>query len=226
MGYNISTTIIENLDKIQDDRFILDKLGLSHFVYIGKTIHSESTRPLDDSLSVAFYKNYILINDDFRFTESIYSIEQSDIESKMIDLFPKSKILNVCCISSNGFQAFHLIKNGKRLRYKTTGDNYGFSEKFNPLLEYGLIPNEEKTIFNLTDSDFVNGITKCIMGFELENEEDIFSIQFNKFQSEDYEKYEDWENEDIDDIIFNNNAASIDSEKREFTIKKWWQFWR
>lgn len=227
MGYKISTIIIDNLDNIQDDATILEKLGLTDFLKTGTTSFDESNSPLDYSINIGFYQNFIIINDDFRFTESFYAQKMSDIELKFCQLFPKSKILNVCCISTNYFQGYNLIENGKRLRGKTNEQDHGFSENFIPLRKYGTISKKEEALFNLNDDEFIIEIIKHVMGIEIydyDKKDAIRDVVFNKYQNEN-EKFEedDWKDEDYENINFNPNT---DLEPIKSAVKKWWQFWK
>jgi hypothetical protein len=199
MGHKISTIIIDNVDNIQDDATILEKLGLTDFLKTGATTFHKSNGPLDNSINIGFYQNFIIINDDFRFTESFFNDKESDIELKFRELFPKSKILNACYLSVNYFQGYILIENGKRLRGQTNEEEYGFSENFKALREFGVISEKEKAIFNLSDEEFISEIIKHIMGIEIyDKDEAINDVVFNKYQNED-EEYEedDWEDDDF-----------------------------
>jgi hypothetical protein len=217
MGYTISTIIIENVDNLQNERLLLDEMGFAHFIPKGTTSFDESMHPLDGSINIGFYENYIFINDENRFTESIYAQKTSDFLELLMSLFPQSKILHVCCISTNGFQGYHLIEHGKRIRYQTNGQDYGFSEGFNPLLAYDLIPNVEREIFKLNDEYFVYEIIQHLMSLDIDNEAFMCDTVFHKYQNE---VEENWDEEGFEDEEFNYDTIINHAELNKKPIKK------
>ena len=98
----------------------------------------------------------------------------------------------------------------------TSGDNYGFSEGFDPSFRWGSIPENEEEIFKLSENEFINEITNCIMGFELEYDEDITTAIFNRYRGENLDF------EDTDDL---ETSFMFSGNFQKMPIKKWWQFW-
>lgn len=140
--------IIINKPSVQvSEEELLARVGFKGFEFSNDTTFEEAMYPGDESISVGYYNNNIIINDDYKLTteqergdfpESLAAYEQT-----LTALFPDSEILSVACHSAVNYHLYSLVKNGQKLRFKTlTADT--------PLMESGERLPEEEAVYALS----------------------------------------------------------------------------
>lgn len=217
MGRYVSMIVIKNNDNVRNDNAILEALKASEFQLSEEANLEEVFQPKDDSINIAFFGDYILICDDFRFTDLFFSDVLCDEEEALINIFPNSDILSICSMGNLDFKGYALIKKGQKSHYKTS-DVMDFYEAVK-----GNITKEELMIFENTDFQFASKMIHQTLGLDLEapTHEALFKdYLFKKYiptQLVDDDE-EDLEDEDESEDVQPN--AQSDSEKT------WWQFWK
>ena len=203
MGWKASLVIIENPDNFQDERLLLDHLGLTSYEYKEETTLEECIYPRDKSLNIGYYNGSIVIGEGLALTEKMKIDRPADYELKLSSLFPNCEILTVGCHSFSNAHMYSLVKNGKKLRYKHISaleeDDY---------YEFGNRLKEEEEIYDkaiLKDGkpqwqdeddpeyfyvehqlmeDFTFKVAKRLLGVEIskgDNDKLLFETPFRKY---------------------------------------------
>lgn len=202
MGWNVSMIIIQNPNNFSDENLLLKRLGLSDYVYKEDTFLDECIFPGDESISIGYFNNNIIICDDFQVIDNFMTEEVGETESRLVSLFPTSEILSVACISTTNYHGYSLTKNGKKIRTKSLNADNGFYADFGELIE------EEKPIYTISETvdgkriwkyqalpnevfyedqmmeDFTFGVAKRLLGVRIDTEESDLLMQevvFKKF---------------------------------------------
>ena len=149
MGWKASMIIIQNKSGFNDDKLLLDVLGLSNYVYEEDTVLDRCIWPGDDSINIGYFNNNIIICDDCQIIDDLITDKVSQREKDLIELFPSSEILSVACISTTNYHGYCLIKGGKKVRGKSLNADDGFYMDFGEHIE------EEKAIYET--SELING---------------------------------------------------------------------
>lgn len=202
MGWNVSMIIIQNPDNFNDESLLLKDLGLNEFIYNEDTVLDECIFPRDESVSIGYYNNNVIICDNCQIIDNFITEEIGEIEKKLVRLFPTSEILSVACISTTNYHGYSLTKNGKKLRTKALDSDFGFYSDFGELID------EEKIIYSTSQTisgkrfwkynempneiffedqmmeDFTFGVAKRLLGVRIDTEESDFlmgDVVFKKY---------------------------------------------
>jgi hypothetical protein len=141
MGWKLSMIIIQNPQNFRNEELLLEKLGFKDFEYQGDTTLDECMYTGDNSVNIGYYNGNIIICEDYQVIDNFFTYKLTEIERKVIEIFPKSEILAVCCVSATNFHGYSLTKNGIKIRFKSIGAE-------EDLKEYGEPLEEEKEIYN------------------------------------------------------------------------------
>lgn len=200
--------IIINKPSVQiSEEDLLARIGFTGFEFTNDTTLEECMYAGDKSVSIGYYNDNIIINDDYQLTteldidsapESLAAYEQT-----LTALYPGSEILTVACHSVVNFHLYSLVKNGQKLRFKTiTADT--------PPVEYGNWLEEEKGVYDLSEiingerlfrspysddtvydntedqmmEEFTFGVAKRLLGVKISTAEDdelMFNIPFKRY---------------------------------------------
>jgi hypothetical protein len=202
MGWNVSMIIIQNPNNSRDENLLLKLLGLENFKYVEETNLDLSLLPGDESISIGYYNNCIIVCDDAQIIDNFLSDEVSEIESELMNTFPNSEILSVACISATNYHGYSLSRNQKKLRIKSLNYEDGFYYDSGEQIE------EEKLIYakselidgiriwkeeelpddyfeeNQMMEDFTFGVAKRLLGVKIDNDEAdelLYNTPFRKF---------------------------------------------
>ena len=147
MGFKSSMVTVSNPSVTLTERDLLDKLGFTNFEWTGETTLEECMYPGDKSLNIGYYNNCIIICDDYQLSEELETASTIETaagyEQTLSALFPGSEILTTACHSGVNYHLYALVKDGKRLRFKTISAD-------NPLREYGRHLQEEDEVYKLS----------------------------------------------------------------------------
>jgi hypothetical protein len=215
-GY-ASIIVIKNKDNVHSEIPIFEALGLTSFSYSEEANLDEVYQPKDNSVSIAFFKDYIIICDDFRFTDLFFTHEASEEEESLLELFPNSDMLSVCFMGNIDFKGYAIIKKGHKIRFKTTDDSSGIIAVQKKMDDE---QKEELAIFEYPDFEFMTKIVLHSTGLDLES--DDAHVLYDNYT---FKKYipvssEDFDEEDEDD------ADNVEAEAKSDSGKPWWQFWK
>lgn len=186
---------------------LLARMGFKGFEFTNDTTFEEAMYPGDESISVGYFNNNIIINDDYKLTTEHegcdYPERLAPYEQTLTALFPGSEILSVACLSAVNFHLYSLVKNGQKLRFKTiTADT--------PLIESGERLPEEEAVYALSKEvdgqrlfrspysdepvydntedqmmeDFTFGVAKRHLGIMISSSEDeelMFNTSFRRY---------------------------------------------
>ncbi len=143
MGWKLSMIIIENPQNFRDEKLLLKKLGFKDYEYQEDTTLDECMYPQDELVSIDYYNGNIIVCDDIQMIGEFLTDELiiSDFEKNIVELFPNSEIIAVCCLSPTNFHTYIVIKNGEKIRIKLISAN-------DELNECGELLEEEKEIYN------------------------------------------------------------------------------
>jgi hypothetical protein len=203
MGWKASMIIIENQDQTEHDQAILEAIGKGSYVYDKDWSLEECIRPRDKSISIGYYKDNIIICDDYQITavslEAATNLELTEAEKRLCSLFPDSEIITAACHSVVNYHGYSLIEKGVKKRLKVISSE-------TPRVEFGpRIPEEEKLyessyqvgedFFWKDDEDpeedysedqlmedFTFGIAKKRLGVTIDNDDELFwEVKFRKY---------------------------------------------
>ena len=221
MGWYVSMIVIKNTDEIQDENQILEALDLSHFKYSEEVNMNEVFHPRDNSVSIGFHDDFIIICDDFRFTDLFFTQSTSDVEEALIELFPTSNILSICYMSNIDFKGYAVIKNGEKVRFKTNeeSDNEDTSQNM-----MGDIPKEELMIFEDKDFEFISQMVNKVLGLDLESDE--ANVLYDDYIFKKYIPVQSQNDNDDFDEEFEDDSDDIQPNAKSDSAKPWWQFWK
>lgn len=217
-GY-ASMIVIKNRDNVQSETPILEALGLTHFSYAEEANLDEVYQPKDNSVSIAFFKDYIIICDDFRFTDLFFTHDASDEEESLVEIFPTSDILSVCFMGNIDFKGYAIIKKGEKIRFKTTDDS---SVIIAAQKKVDKEQKEELAIFEYPDFEFMAKMVLHATGLDLESDDAHVlydNYTFKKYIPVSSENFEEEEDDDDD-------SENVEAEAKSDSGKPWWQFWK
>ena len=122
MGWNTSLIIIENKENFSDENELLKSLGFENFEQKENSTFDEILNPKNKQIGIGYYNGNIIICDGYLLTTK--SLEESknlnlvEYEKNLVQIFPKSEIVTVSCVSSVNFHGYSLIQNGEKKRLK------------------------------------------------------------------------------------------------------------
>lgn len=203
MGWNASMIIIQNPENFSDEKSLLSSLGLDNYNFVEQTVLDECIYPNDDSISIGYYNNSIIICEGLKLMDAFITDVISYKERQLISLFPDSEILAIACISTINFHAYSLIDGGYKVRLKSIDADHGKTFDSGDLLkeeieifeksvvENGVnywkfeeLPNELFTEDQMLE-DFTFGVSKRLLGVKLDIDEGdllFFEVPFRKYQ--------------------------------------------
>lgn len=117
--------IIQNPENFSDEKSLLSSLGLDNYNFVEQTVLDECIYPNDDSISIGYYNNSIIICEGLKLMDAFITDVISYKERKLISLFPDSEILAIACISTSNFHAYSLIDGGYKVRLKSIDADHG-----------------------------------------------------------------------------------------------------
>jgi hypothetical protein len=195
MSWKASMLIIENKNNFSNNEHLLDVLGLTGFAYTEDTDLDSSLWPGDESISIGYYNDNIIVCDDCLILDDFISDQQTEREKLLTNLFPNSEILAVACTGTTNFHGYAFIKNGKKLRVKSLNADDGFYYDIGEPIE------EEKSIYSKSEiingkrfwkfdnlpgdlfaenqlmEEFTFGIAKRLLGVRMDHEESDFLME-------------------------------------------------
>jgi hypothetical protein len=203
MGWKVSMIIIENQDQIKHDQTILEAIGKGAYVYDKDWSLEECIRPGDKSISIGYYKDNIIICDDYQITsvslETATNLDLTAAELRICTLFPDSEIITAACHSVVNYHGYSLIEKGVKKRLKVISSE-------TPKIEFGpRMPEEEKlyeSSYQVGEEyfwkdegdpkddytedqlmeDFTFGIAKRRLGVIIDNDDHLFwEVKFRKY---------------------------------------------
>lgn len=152
MGYKISMISVKQPASLIREEDLLLHLGFKSLVLSGSTTLDACMYPLDKSVNIGVYNSCILICDDYQLTNKLETPVRpevlSDYEKILSALYPGSEILTVACHSVVNYHMYSLVKDGKKIRFKTVSSD-------GPVQSYGEELEEEKEIY--AQSTIING---------------------------------------------------------------------
>ena len=145
MGWKASLVIIENTNGFEDDLAILKAIGKGSYVLKEKVIFEDCLYPRDNSINIGYYKNNIIIADDFELTNNTLGdatiLDLRGEEKELCKLFPTAEIISVACHSVVNYHAYSLIQNSKKVRLKSISCDDSF-------IDLGERTEEEEAIYS------------------------------------------------------------------------------
>lgn len=201
MGWKMSMIIIQNPENFQDEKHILNTLGMGQHQYSCVTTLENCIYPRDESINIGYYNNCIIICDDFQLTGKFIMDQTSVEELGLAKLFPKSEILSVSCLNLTKFHGYSLVKNGRIVRAKAIDPrNIYYVNIGAPLKEEKLIydkgelrhskyywiaapQNQELTEDEMME-DFTFNVAQRLLGVrlnEMEADQLCYEIPFKKY---------------------------------------------
>lgn len=108
MGLNASMIIIQNPENFSDEQILLSSLGLDNYKFVEQTVLDECIYPSDESISIGYYNNSIIICDGFKLIDAFITDVITYKERQLISIFPESEILAVACLSTINFHGYSL----------------------------------------------------------------------------------------------------------------------
>ena len=202
MGIKASMILIENPNNFNNDKSLLNFLHLKDYKYSGDTTFEQCMYPRDNSINIAYYKNCIVICDDFQLTEQTIRPSIHPIERSLMQWFPQSEIISLMCHSVSNGHAYSIVKANRTIRVKKLDADKFYFEKGKPLEQEKKIydkktmkgsvigwvsdynPDEMLSEDQLME-EFTFGIASRLLGFELfsSNNDDYFmyELPFKKY---------------------------------------------
>lgn len=152
MGYKISMISVKQpSSQLREDDLLLH-LGFENLVLSGNTTLDACMYPMDKSVNIGAYNSCMLICEDYQLTNKLEAPVRldalSDYERILSGLYPGSEILTVACHSVVNYHMYSLVKDGKKIRFKSVSSG-------SPVLAYGEELEEEKEIY--AQSAVING---------------------------------------------------------------------
>lgn len=206
MGWKASLIIIENCSNFAEDNQILKALGKANFIFHSKVTLEECIHPNDKSINIGYYKNNIIICDDYQVTadslERAKGLALTKEEQQLVTIFPDSEIITVACHSVVNYHSYSIIEKGvkKRLKICTSDFLTGYGDKIAEEKEiYAKSYKKEGLHFwkdtyggeDFTEDqlieDFTFGIAKRRLGVSLDHpqgEELMEKVPFKKYCKE------------------------------------------
>lgn len=202
MGWKASMIIIQNPSNFNDEQLLLSSLGLENYVFHEQTVLDECIYQNDESISIGYYNNNIIICEGFKLVGGFITDTTTYLERQLISIFPDSEIISVACLSTINLHAYTLINKGYKVRLKAIDADNGLSfdlgnyiqeelEIYNDsTIENGIrywkykeTPNEIFKEDQLLE-EFTFGISKRLLGVRLDSEEGehlLFEVPFRKY---------------------------------------------
>tara|TARA_R110002124_G_scaffold43805_4_gene134460 strand:+ start:135 stop:878 length:744 start_codon:yes stop_codon:yes gene_type:complete len=122
MGWNTSLIIVENKDNYSDENKLLRSLGFEHFELTEQTTFEKILNPEKNKIGIGHYNGNLIICDGYVLTNKSIGENKNlnlvDYEKSLVELFPKSEIITVSCVSSVNFHGYSLIQDGEKIRIK------------------------------------------------------------------------------------------------------------
>jgi hypothetical protein len=207
MGWKASVIIVKQPSSTISDEELLKMLGFANVSFSGDTTFEECMYPSDNSISLGYYNDCLIITDDYKLTTSLDLAKNpqslSDYEKVLTQLYPDTEVLTVACHSGTNYHLYSLVKNGQKLRFKKA-----ISDE--PVIEYGdRIEEEEKVyayskiidgqrmfrsqyrneeVYEYTEDQFMEafafGVAKRHLGVMISTDEDevlMFETPFKKY---------------------------------------------
>ncbi|EKT3958588.1 hypothetical protein NTJ28_002604, partial [Flavobacterium psychrophilum] len=202
---NTSLIIIENKENYSTENELLKNLGFDNFEQKQNTTFDEILNPKDNQIGIGYYNGNLIICDGYLLTtkslDESENLNLSEYEKTLVQIFPKSEIVTVSCVSSVNFHGYSLIQNGekKRLKYVDSEMKQEFGKRFeeeteiykNSYEEDGKLlwknENDEDDFFTEDQlmEDFTFKVAKRRLGVQIDMEdgEDLFeNTEFKVFQ--------------------------------------------
>ena len=191
MGWNTSLIIIENRDNYANENELLKSLGFDNFEQKENKTFDEILNPKNKEIGIGYYNGNIIICDGYLLTtkslEESQNLNLAEYEKSLVNVFPKSEIVTVSCVSSVNFHGYSLIQNGekKRLKYIVEEKKVEYGERFkeeieiykNSKVEDGKLlwkdENDEEEFFTEDQlmEDFTFKIAKRRLGVQIDTDE-------------------------------------------------------
>jgi hypothetical protein len=205
MGYKASIITIKDPSTEITNEELLNKLGLSNFVYENDTTFDECMYPSDGSVSIGQFNNCLIICDDYQFTTTLEMTKNpealSNYEKTLSEIFPACEILTTACHSVVNYHMYSLVVDGEKLRYKRVVDGdvveygdrifeeeeiYASSKMIDGALMFNSRWDKEQLYDNTEDQlmeDFTFGVAKRHLGVMISSgeEEELDGVVFKKY---------------------------------------------
>lgn len=212
MGIKASMILVENPNKFRNDKELLNLLLLENYKYIEDTSFEKCMYPRDNSINIAYYKNCIVICDDFQLTEQTIRPSIHPIERSLMKRFPQSEIISLMCQSISNGHAYSIVKANKTIRVKKLDADKFYFEKGKPVEQeqniysrktlkngvIGWISDYDPDVLLLEDQlmeEFTFGIASRLLGFELfgsdNNDYFMYELPFKKYLYKEPETFTD-----------------------------------
>lgn len=204
MGWKASMIIIQNLENFSDEQILLSSLGLDNYKFVEQTVLDECIYPDDESISIGYYNNSIIICDGFKLMDAFITDVITYKERQLISIFPESEILAVACLSTINLHAYSLLKRGHKVRLKSIDADQGKTFDFGDLLQEEIEIYENSVVENGVNywkfdqssndlfqedqmlEDFTFGVAKRLLGVKLDTDDGdslLFEVPFRKYQA-------------------------------------------
>ena len=121
-----------------------ESLGFEHFELTEQTTFEKILNPEKNKIGIGHYNGNLIICDGYVLTNKSIGENKNlnlvDYEKSLVELFPKSEIITVSCVSSVNFHGYSLIQDGEKIRIKFIDSEMK--------QEYGNRFEEENEIYN------------------------------------------------------------------------------
>lgn len=141
MGWNTSLIIIENKEHYSNEKELLERLGFQNLEQKESTTFDAILNPKKNQIGIGYYNENLIICDGYLLTtkalEESKNLNLATYEKSLVQLFPKSEIVTVSCVSSVNFHGYSLIQNSvkQRLKWVSAEMKQEFGNRFEEEIE-------------------------------------------------------------------------------------------
>lgn len=218
MGWKSSMIIISDSDN-ENYEDVLKSIGLSGYEEAGEELFEEAVDPIENTLYIGKYGGNLIITGE-EITFECLQPDISNIEKKLLEIFPDSEICALSLHSVVNHWGYSVIKDKKKIRVRAGDSDSG------TIIDFGEPLNEEEELFSHAkvgaDGNRIYELDEFPdepMTEDQVGEEFVFEISKRYFG----------ERLDSFDEIFETNFKAFSYSKKQAkkkTKKKWWEFWK
>ena len=228
MGWKAFSILIKPAVDISHE-VLLQTLGFTNFTKTDDEPYDVAIYPEKGKIFIGNYNDTLIIS-EFNLPEQFFSEGLTEIEKKLINVFPNSEICAVSLHSGTNYWAYSIIKNGRKIRARMGDADNGTT------LDYGEPVEEELELLSKAKLDN-NGQRQYFLD---DNSDEPYSEDQvgENFVFEIYKRYTGESLDRNDEFLFETTLSgyqilepkvskTIQSTHTSTTkeTKPWWKFW-
>lgn len=230
MGWKASFVIIKNPSRRADQQ-LLDELGFNHLHKIDDKRFGDVIDPNSHSVFLGSYQDNIIVC-NAEIPSQLIQHNQTNLEQRLIQLFPKSEICAIVLHSVVNLWGYSIIVNGQKVRARAGCSDDGTYIEFGApldeemeLLSKSTLDDQGNRVYTLDDfpdeileedvvgENFVFSICERYFGASLDDDDgSLFNTIFMGYSYRN--------------IVDKQYGTSIQNQSKQDAKKPWWKFGR